>query len=222
VVAAQPYRVTITHHRYDLAEIADLGGIDPMQQTKALRLVYDRLLAVDGGNLRPADPLLRIELARALALGARVPQFIPGVPSFTDLASGTPESLFAESLKAERVMGLDGMSFGPAAQVSRLEAAVALVRALRLEAQAKALANTTVTWQGQALTDNAAIPGPLRGHVQLALDRGLFQAFPAEVREIAPGQFEAIPGPRFEPARTLSRADAVDPLARLQLLLFGE
>ena len=83
---------------------------------------------------------------------------------------------------------------------------VALVRALGQDAQARALANSTVTSGGQPLIDNAQIPGELRGYVQIALDKGLLEAFPAEVREIAPGQFIALPGPRFEPNTTISRA----------------
>jgi hypothetical protein len=42
--------------------------------------------------------------------------------------------------------------------------------------------------------------------VQVALDLGLLDAFPAEVRETSPGQFVALPGPRFEPAATVTRA----------------
>jgi hypothetical protein len=59
---------------------------------------------------------------------------------------------------------------------------------------------------GNVLSDNAQIPGSLRGYVQVALNLGLFEAFPAEVRQIGPGQFQVIPGPRFEPATTVSRA----------------
>jgi serine protease AprX len=59
--------------------------------------------------------------------------------------------------------------------------AVALVRALGLDAEAKQKAGTTVTatYSGIAvpLADNAEIPLALRGYVQLALDKGLLQAF---------------------------------------------
>ena len=48
-------------------------------------------------------------------------------------------------------------------------------------------------------------PVELRGYVQIALDKGLFEAFPAEIKQIAPGQFQALPGPRFEPATALTR-----------------
>ena len=64
---------------------------------------------------------------------------------------------------------------------SRLDTAVALVRALGLDDAAKAKAGSIVTAQynGQtiALADNNEIPSALRGYVQLALDKGLLQAY---------------------------------------------
>ena len=176
----------------------------------------------NGGSFRPEAELTRIELARALMFGARVPQFIPNQPSFADLAVGSPEALIAESLRREGVMGKDAGAFGPSAPVSRVEQAVALVRALRLDAQAKALANSNVTSGGQVLIDNAEIPGNLRGYVQIAIDKGLMEAFPAEVRQIGPGQFQALPGPRFEPSGIVKRSQFLHPATRLINLMFGE
>ena len=103
-------------------------------------------------------------------------------------------------------MTANGSLFNPEDTVNRLDLAVAFVRALGLDAQARAGANSTVMSSGQALSDNAEVPAALRGYVQIALDRGLLEAFPAEVRQIAPGQFIAIPGPRFEPNTVLTRA----------------
>jgi hypothetical protein len=42
--------------------------------------------------------------------------------------------------------------------------------------------------------------------VQLAIDRGFLEVYPAEVRQIGPGQFIALPGPRVEPTNGLTRA----------------
>jgi serine protease AprX len=221
-VGDQPYRITVTHFTYDPGAIGDVGGLDAAARQKAYRLVYDRILAADGGLLRPGDTLTRMEMARALMLGARVPQYLPKFATFTDLLAGSPEALMAESLRREGVMGLDGTAFGPGTAVSRLDAAVALVRALRLDSQARAMAGTTVTTGGVALTDNAAIPSGLRGYVQIALDRGLLQAYPAEIRQIAPGQYVAVPGPRFEPSRVMQRGEFLDPMTRLLSLMFGE
>jgi hypothetical protein len=156
-------------------------------------------------------------------LCARVPQFLPNEPSFIDLTAGTPEALFAESLKREGVMGVDtGSEFGPSTEASRLEQAVALVRALRLDAQARALAGTTIKVNNQPLIENNQIPPALRGYVQIAIDRGLMEAFPATIRQIGPGQFEAVPGPRFEPNRIVKRVEFINPATRLLSLMFGE
>jgi serine protease AprX len=119
-------------------------------------------------------------------------------------------------------MGTSGTTFGGSAQVNRLEEAVALVRALRFDREAKALAGTTVTTGGKALTDNADIPLTLRGYVQLALDKGLLQAYPAEIKQIGPGQFVAVPGPRFEPTRTIKRGEFVPAMVKLIVTMFGE
>ncbi len=221
VLVDQPYRLSVSHFQFDPAQVGDIAHLDAATRLATLRLIYDRVLFAAGGAFRPGDILLRGELARALMFGARVPQFLPDGASFTDVTTG-PDRLVVESLRREGIMGLDGPVFGPAAQVSRLEQAVALVRALRQEQAAAALAGTEVTSGGQPLVDNGAIPDAFRGHVQIALDQGLMEAFPAEVRQIKPGQFEVIPGPRFEPGRLVQRLETVAPLTRLLGLLFGE
>lgn len=216
----QSYRITVTHFSYDPSEVNDIASLDAAARLQAFRLVYDRIMFADGGSFRPNDTLTRMELGRAIMFGARVPQYIPTNASFTDVTG--PNALVAESLRKEGVVGLDGTAFGPSEAVSRLEQAVALVRALRMDAQAKAKANTNVTVGGQVITDNAQIPPALRGYVQLALDKGLMEAFPAEVRQIGPGQFQAIPGPRFEPDRNVKRAEFLNPASKLLNLMFGE
>ncbi|HVF66921.1 MAG TPA: S8 family serine peptidase [Pyrinomonadaceae bacterium] len=220
--ADQSYTLTVKTYTFDPAQVADASALDASLRAGIYRLVYDRVMSADGGAFRPDDVLTRAELARALVLGARVPQYIPNRASFTDLAAGSPESLYAESLRREGVLGVSGAAFGAAAQVNRLDAAVALVRALRLDKEARAKAGAAVTSGGTPLTDNAEIPAALRGYVQVAIDHGLFQAFPAEVRQIAPGQFVAVPGPRFEPARAIKRAEFVSPLLKLVAEMFGE
>ncbi len=221
-VTDQPYRITVTHFLYDPNEVNDIASLDAATQSKAYRLVYDRIMFTEGGSFRPDAELTRMELGRALMFAARVPQFIPNQPGFSDLGVGTPDALVAESLRREGVMGTSGGAFGPAVSVSRLEQAVALVRALRLDAQAKSLANSNVTFGGTVLSDNAQIPVNLRGYVQIALDRGLMEAFPAEMRQVAPGQFQALPGPRFEPGRNVKRVEFLNPASRLINLMFGE
>jgi serine protease AprX len=220
VLTTQPYTITVTHFIYDPTEVNDIANLDAASRLQAYRLVYDRLMLAEGGSFRPDDMLTRIELGRALMFGARVPQYIPTQPSFTDVSG--PAALVAESLKREGVMGINGTTFGPSAAVSRLDQAVALVRALRMDTQAKAKANTNVTSGGQVLTDNAQIPSELRGYVQIALDKGLMEAFPSEVKQTGPGQFVVLPGPRFEPARNVKRSEFLNPASKLLNIMFGE
>lgn len=220
--ADQPYTVSVTSYMYDPAQVADATTLDSATRAGVYRLVYDRVMGADGGAFRPDDVLTRMELARALMLGARVPQYIPNRASFTDLTVGTPEALYAESVRREGILGVSGTTFGASAQVTRLDAAVALVRALRLDKDARAKAGTVVTSGGTALTDNSDIPSAMRGYVQIALDHGLLQAYPAELRQIAPGQYVAVPGPRFEPARAIKRSEFVSPMLKVIAEMFGE
>ena len=222
VVAEQPYYVLTRHYLYNPSEVADVTTLDAGVRIGALRLIYDRVMSADGGLFRPEDVLTRGELGRALMLGARVPQYIPNRQTVTDVDPGTPEALFAESLKKEGILIPAGSPFAPEGRVTRLVEALALVQALRLDKEAKQLAGTTVTTGGKALTDNADIPSSLRGYVQVALDKGLLQAYPAEIRQVAPGQFVALPGPRFEPSRPVKRAEFVPAMVKLIITLFGE
>jgi serine protease AprX len=200
-----------------------LSALSAVARQNALRLIYDRVMLTNNNLFRPDDALTRIEMGRALMFSAHVMQYLPGSPSFNDIDANSPDQLIAESLKRENVMGREyGFLFKPNAQVSRLDEAVALVRALRLDAQAKSLANGDVTSGGQTLTDNAQIPADLRGYVQIALDKGLLQALPAQVIQDSPGHFTVIPGPRFEPAVIVKRADFIDPVTKLLAMTFGE
>ncbi|HEX8844623.1 MAG TPA: S8 family serine peptidase [Pyrinomonadaceae bacterium] len=218
----QPYRLTVTAYTYDPSQAVDLVGLDAATQGKALRLIYDRIMFTSNNLFRPEEALTRMEMARALMFSTHVMQYLPNRQSFTDIAPGTPEELIAESLKREGVMGVTGTTFDGATEVNRLEESVAIVRALRLDAQARALANTDVKVGGVTITDNAQIPASLRGYVQLALDKGYMETFPAEIKQIGPGQFQALPGPRFEPTRAVKRVEFINPATKLLKDTYGE
>ncbi|HLL75352.1 MAG TPA: S8 family serine peptidase [Pyrinomonadaceae bacterium] len=221
----QPYRLKVVTYAFDPNEAADVAHLDAATRQKVFRLLYDRVMFASDGAFRPDSALTRMELARALFTAAHVMQYLPNRPSFSDLAPNTADALVAESLRRDGIMGAGVASFGPAAEVSRLEQAVALVRALGLDAQARALAGTDVKVGSQTVTDNAQIPSALRGYVQLALDRGLMETFPLETRQVYNGQFiqvTIIPGPRFEPERVVKRSEFVNPATKLLGELYGE
>ena len=101
-----------------------------------------------------------------------------------------------------------GGAFRPSSAVPRIDAAVALVRALGLDADARARAGAIVTASanGQALplADLDQIPLELRGYVQIALDRQLLPAY--FTLEQGPFDFQPTLKARFKPADSLSRA----------------
>lgn len=215
IAAPGPVDGNITQTRFILPVIADIQGHAyqaAIESALKLRLID----TYPDGTFRPDATISREDLARSMALNSSLRQTLGSTPKFSDVSGEM--RLFAEYSTARGSSNRDydfvptgmisasGTTFNPAGSVNRLDLAVAFVKALGHDGAARALANTTVTYQGTALTDNAQIPGALRGYVQLAINKGLFEAFPAEVRQIGPGQFIAIPGPRFEPATTVSRA----------------
>ncbi len=194
--------------------VPDLAGHP--ERTRIERLIADRRMDVlADGMFQPDAGVTREDFARTLALNTPLRQSLATVSRFPDVSGDLAAVAEAVTARGSTLRDFDfapqgmmsgGATFDPAASVNRLDLAVAFVRGLGLDAQAKALAGSVVTSGGQPLTDNAQIPSPLRGYVQIALNRGVMESFPAEVREIAPGQFVVIPGPRFEPATVPTRA----------------
>jgi Subtilase family./S-layer homology domain. len=223
VQAASPGPVdgNVTQVRYILPAIADIQG-NPLQSEIEFALKNRLIDTYADGTFRPANVVTREDLARSLALDTPMRQTLAGSAKFTD-ASGDLERI-AEAVTAKGstlrdydfvptgMMSFTGTTFNPTGSVNRLDLAVAFVKALGHDAEARGLVNTNVTSGGITLSDNAQIPGSLRGYVQVALNLGLFEAFPAEVRQIAPGVYQAIPGPRFEPATTVTRAQLAQKL----------
>jgi len=223
VQAAAPGPVdgSVTQIKYVLPNIADIQG-DPLQSDIEFALKNRLIDTYADGTFRPNSTVTREDLARSLVLNTPMRQTVAASPKFTDV-SGDLERI-AEAVTAKGstlrdydftptgMMSFTGTSFNPTGSVNRLDLAVALVKALGHDAEARALANSNVTSGGTTLSDNAQIPGALRGYVQVALNLGLFEAFPAEVRQIAPGVYQAFPGPRFEPATTVTRAQLAQKL----------
>ena len=227
LAAPGPADGTITQIRYVVPAIPDIDG--HAQQQAIISAIKSRLMdTYTDGTFRPDAIVTREEFANALMLGTSLRQSVGATPKFADVSGDV--AAVAEAVTAngstlrdfdfvpKGMMSFSGTAFNPAGAVNRIDVAVALVKALGHDAAARALAGSTVTYQGTALSDNAQIPSALRGYVQLAIDKGLFEAFPAEVREIAPGQFVAIPGPRFEPTTTVSRAVLAEKLNKYRSL----
>ncbi len=218
-----PVDGTITQQRFTLAPVADIQGHALQSEIEAA--LKSRLIDSFADNtFRPDAGVTREDFARSLVLNTPLRQSLSTAPKFTDV-SGSLASI-AEAVTAKGstlrdwdytplgMMSATGTTFNPAGALSRLDLAVAFVRALGFDTEARALANSNVTSGGVTLSDNAQIPAALRGYVQLAIDKGLLEVYPAEVRQVGPGQFVALPGPRVEPTNGLTRATLAAKLNR--------
>ena len=199
---AVPERVdgTINRTTYTLQSIADISGHLAEQQIK--NALIDRQMDIfRDGAFHPDDNVTRADFARLLVLNTPLRQSLGGTPKFADVAqagANTGEvsgdlAAIVEAVTAKGsnlrdfnftpvgMMSAVGSSFNPTDKISRLDLAVALVRALGLdtEAKAKAGSNVTVSYSGQTLTlaDNADIPSAMRGYIQFGLDKGILQAY---------------------------------------------
>lgn len=127
-----------------------------------------------GQKFRAGLVVSRKDLATALVLGAAVPQYLPATPSYVDVQD-LPTRSFVESAKASPTGALftDVVNgrFGPNDGVTRLVAAIALVRAAGLRQQAE---NTTVT--PLTFLDVWSIPAEYRGYAAVAVQKGFIQS----------------------------------------------
>jgi serine protease AprX len=187
--APGPVEMTITQQQFNLDPIADIQGHTAQAEIETV-LKNRQMDTESDGLFHPDDALTRGDFAQLLYMNTALRQSVGSSPKFGDVSPDLAP--IAEAVTAggstlrdwnfapAGMMSAAASSFNPSGTVSRLDMAVALVRALGLDADAKSKAGTNVTVQynGSTLTlaDNASIPSSLRGYVQDALDRGLLQA----------------------------------------------
>ena len=164
--------IEIIHANYS---VSGLDRLSPSQQSAAKRALLTGLMTVNSSAFDSNAPATRLELARALMLGAgaRVPQYLPYSPSFTDVSSDA-NAIFIESVTNSPygdLMGTVGAQFNPRAQADRLTTAIGIVKALGLSSDAQAAASSN-----PGLADWDAIPLAARGYVSVAITRGLISA----------------------------------------------
>jgi serine protease AprX len=222
-----PIDGNVTQIKYILPNIPDIEGHS--QKSDIVFALKNRLIDIYAdGNFYPDQAVTREDLARSLALNTHLRQSIASTPKFTDVSGELLRIAEAVTAKGSTLkdgnfvstgmMSASGSLFNPAGSVNRLDLAVALVKALGHDAQARGLANTTVTnSEGKALSDNIHIPGNLRGYVQVALNLGLFETYKEEVIQNG-NTITVIPGPRFEPTSTVNRANLAVKLSKFRTL----
>jgi serine protease AprX len=184
-----PVDGSITQQVLLLPPVPDIAG-DPARAEIEFVLKNRMLDVLSDGLFHPASAATRGDFARALVYNTALRQSLAAAAQYTDVTG--PQEAIAEAVTANGSTLRDGdftptglmtaaaPAFAAASPVTRLDVAVALVKALGLDAAAQAKAGTDVTATANGNTvivsDQAAIPAGLRGYVQIALDRGILNA----------------------------------------------
>lgn len=179
------------------APINDLGTVGGATREEILQSLRTYAMSPLGHSFRPNFSVSRSELAQALLLGGRVPQYLYASRQFNDVHDLTTRSIVESAQSAPGgplfYDAAAGGNFRPDEPASRLAAAVALVRAAGLRAEAEKNLGLLL------LSDAGQIPKEWRGYVVVALSRGLLAA----------------DGTKFSPDRALTRAELAHALAKL-------
>ena len=187
----------------------DVDALDASSRTIVDRALIARVIEGRGAQFEATSPLTRAELAESLALIAGVPQRVPANDSFADVAPTDSAYPYVETVAGARsrrtLMTCNPENaFQPAIPASRLDFAVAAVKAANMEAQAIARAGARI-----GLADDALVPDALKGYVVTALERGLLDAVMTEL------------GWGFAPDAATTRLAASKGLLQLRDILAG-
>jgi len=152
-----------------------------------------------GKVFAPDAKITRAEFAAMVERIFALPEVAPYLAAFRDAPKEawywkTVETVVRAGLMAPSGQGVFGAGDG----VTRAEAARVAVKALGLEQEAQALPEAERAAILGKLADGSSIPADVAGYVAVAIRKGLF-----------PGEG------KFEPARTLTRADAAVLLAKV-------
>ncbi|MGH9905294.1 MAG: S8 family serine peptidase, partial [Pyrinomonadaceae bacterium] len=198
-VTSQPFVGVLEVGRVEYS-VSDLSSLSSALREEVQSSLRSYTMIPIGSRFRSEFDVSRSDLAVSLVMGARVPQYLPGQATYQDVRGDTTR-LFIESVQASPngSMFVDvapGSSFRPNDDVTRLAAAVALVRAAGLRSEAEAKAGTPLTF-----LDAQSIPSDLRGYVSVAVSRGLLSG-----------------GTLFQPQSSLTRAELAHALAIIEKL----
>ena len=175
VGTSQPYTGVLQVGRANYATMMDVSSLNPAVREAIFQNIRTLAMRPIGSNFKPELTATRADVAMALVAGAQVPQYVAAQPLYSDVTDLTTR-LFVES--AQSISGgavfpdsVPGSQFKPNQGVTRIAAAVALVRAAGLRSQAEAKAGMPL-----AYLDAATIPTELRGYVSLAITEGLLHS----------------------------------------------
>ena len=212
-----PVDGTITLQQFNLAPVPDIQN-SPVKAQITQAIVSRLIDTMANGNFDPNRNVTRSDFANTMVTNSALRQSLADTPEFTDV-TGAPEAI-AEAVTAmgpslrdydfnhTGLLSSSGGAFSGGSAVSRLDVAIALVKSLGQDDAAKALAGTdvTVSYNGQTLTlaDESQIPAADRGYVQIALNRGLLQAYYTSTQ--SPYALTPTVTVNFKPTASVTRA----------------
>lgn len=154
-------------------ELSDLNGLPQSSIEQVRTSLASSVMVPEGRKFRPDNPVSRVDFADALVRSGLVSQYVAGVPMFFDVrdpfSRASVESVQSDPNGRLIIDAPAGGRYYPYLSTTRLIAAVAFVRAARLESQAATAALPFY------VTDTASIPPNLRGYVAVALQRGFIR-----------------------------------------------
>lgn len=173
--STQSFSGVVQFNRVSYGPLTDVSSLSSSVRSDVYQSIRSFSMLPIGSKFRSDFVISRADLASALVVGARVPQYLPSAPSYVDVQD-LPTMTFVESAQASPVGALftdviQGGRFRPTDGVTRLVAAVALVRAAGFGPEADSKANTSLSF-----LDAATIPSELRGYVSVAVSKGFIQA----------------------------------------------
>ncbi|MGA9995234.1 MAG: S8 family serine peptidase, partial [Pyrinomonadaceae bacterium] len=171
----QSFAGTFEVTRVAYPQFLDVDSLGAQSREEVYRAMRTFTMSPYSLRFRPNFPVSRFDLASALLMGARVPQYLPAQPSYTDVRDGAT-MIAIESVQAAPggpffTDATAGGAFRPFDSATRLAAAVAFVRAAGLGAEAEA-ANRATHFE-MTPAELAVIPVNLRGYVSVAISYSL-------------------------------------------------
>lgn len=151
--------------------LTGIGSLSLSNQ-QAIKRALRTGLVTSSGSFDANAPANRLQVARALTLSTRMPQFLPNTPTFGDVTASA--SVFAETVTNSpfgNLLGASGGNFNPGGTIDRLSFAVATVKALGLEPLP-----LTAGLFNPGLSDWLSIPTWAKGYVATVINKRLMTA----------------------------------------------
>lgn len=157
--------------RVEYPTLSDLDGLSPEMLAQAEQSLLSNIMLPQGRRFRPESAVSRFDLASVLVRAGLVSQYIGSNPMFLDVRDmftrNAVESVQSNPNGKLFYDATPGGRFYPNTSASKLVAAIALVKAGDLEGL------TASTILPANISDSNSIPAQWRGHVAVALQRGL-------------------------------------------------